>query len=92
MTVALTDGKRVIAVRYSSDRDSPSLYHSRNLHALHEVGGKTENLPADGMLILSEPLDAVSEHWEKVPEATALSSGRKRHGRPTITVQAGRIK
>ena len=72
MTVALTDGKRVFAVRYASDRDAPSLYHSRNLHAIQEVGGKTENLPADGLLILSEPLDAVSEHWVKVPESTAL--------------------
>jgi len=72
MTVAAADGKRVVAVRYSSDHDSPSLYHSRNLHALHEVGHKTETLPDDGLLVLSEPLDDVSEHWEKVPESTAL--------------------
>ena len=42
------------------------------MHALHEVGGKTESLPTDGLLILSEPLDAVSEHWQKIPESTAL--------------------
>lgn len=72
MTVALADGKRVFAVRYASNRDAPSLYHSRNLHAIQEVGGKTENLPTDGLLILSEPLDAVSDHWERVPESTAL--------------------
>jgi glutamine amidotransferase len=72
MTVAVADGKRIVAVRYSSDHRSPSLYHSRNLHALHEVGGKTEDLPADGLLILSEPLDGISEHWERVSESTAL--------------------
>jgi len=72
MTVAATDGKRVFAVRYSSDHHSPSLYHSRHLHALREVGGKTEKLPDDGLLILSEPLDAVSDHWERIPESTAL--------------------
>jgi predicted glutamine amidotransferase len=72
MTVAAVDGKRVFAVRYASDHDSPSLYHSKSLHALRELGGKTEDLPDDGLLILSEPLDAVSQHWEKIPDATAL--------------------
>ncbi len=72
MTVAAVDGKRVFAVRYASDHDSPSLYHSKSLHALRELGGKTEDLPDDGILILSEPLDAVSQHWEKIPDATAL--------------------
>ncbi len=72
MTLAVADGKRVFAVRYSTSHRSPSLYHSRHLHALQEVGGKTEQLPKDGVLILSEPLDAVSAHWEKIPEATAL--------------------
>ncbi len=56
----------------STDHDSPSLYHSRSLHALREVGKKTEDLPEDGLLVLSEPLDNVSEHWLEVPEATAL--------------------
>jgi len=72
MTVALADGQRLVAVCYASDHRAPSLYHSRNLHALHEIGGKTEDMPADGILVLSEPLDGVSEHWEKVPESTAL--------------------
>ena len=81
MTVAATDGRRVFAVRYSSDHDSPSLYHSRNLHALREVGHKTETLPDDGLLVLSEPLDDVSEHWQEVPESTALviSGGTVEH-------------
>ena len=40
-----------------------------SLHAIREVGGKTEDLPDDGLLILSEPLDAVSHHWEQIPES-----------------------
>ena len=72
MTCAVTAGRDIVAVRYSSQGDSPSLYHSRNIHALKEVGGEVEPIAEGSQMILSEPLDDVSEHWEEIPEATVL--------------------
>lgn len=72
MTIAVSDGERIFALRYSSCRQSQTLYHSRNIHALREVGGHCEELPPDGVIILSEPMDSVSEHWEEIPESSLL--------------------
>jgi len=72
MTIAVSDGVRLFALRYSSSRNSQTLYHSRNIHALREVGGSGEELSPDAVIVLSEPLDNVSEHWEEIPESTLL--------------------
>lgn len=72
-SAAASDGRRVFAVRYSSDGDSPSLYHSCHAHALRTVHGGYESLPEDAVVVLSEPLDRMSEHWISIPESTFLS-------------------
>ncbi|MCA9319905.1 MAG: class II glutamine amidotransferase [Planctomycetes bacterium] len=73
MTAALTDGSRLFAVRYASNGDAPSLFHSLNLHALRECHGGSERFPGKGCVILSEPLDDVSQHWTEVPNGTFLT-------------------
>jgi predicted glutamine amidotransferase len=72
MTAAISDGRRLFALRYSSDGDSPSLFYSRHPHALRTRSGRDELLPDGGVIVLSEPLDEVSEHWSEVPEGTLL--------------------
>lgn len=72
MTVAAADGRRLFAVRYASHDDPPSLYHSRNIHALRELHGDLDELPSAAVVVLSEPLDRVSEHWEEIPASTML--------------------
>jgi predicted glutamine amidotransferase len=72
MTIAVSDGERIFALRYSSYRDSQTLYHSRNIHALREVGGECEEMSPDAVIVLSEPLDDISEHWEEIPESALL--------------------
>jgi predicted glutamine amidotransferase len=72
MTLAATCGRRVYALRYASHGSSPTLYHSSHIHALRDVGGASEGWPADGVLLASEPLDSVGEHWRRVDESTLL--------------------
>jgi len=71
-SACVTDGRRIWAVRYSSHCESRTLYHSRNLHALRELHGGYERLPDGAVLVVSEPLDELKEHWEEVPEASLL--------------------
>jgi predicted glutamine amidotransferase len=52
LTAALTDGTRVIAVRYASDAEPPSLFWRAG---------------RDGLTIVSEPLDAERDQWNRVP-------------------------
>ncbi len=67
-----TDGQRLWAVRYSSNKQSRTLYHSRHAGALHDIDGSYSPLPSGAVIVLSEPLDELTEHWEAVPESTLL--------------------
>lgn len=77
-----TDGHRLWAVRYSSDGQSRTLYHSRNLHALRDIDGTYEKLPDGAVVVVSEPLDELAEHWLSVPESSLLAVD---NGETTIT-------
>lgn len=73
MTIATTDGKSVWAFRYSSERNSRSLYYSTDMRVLreqyperprlHEVSDETR-------IIVSEPLLDLAGAWKEVPESS----------------------
>ena len=73
MTIAASDGTSLYAYRYASFGEPPSLYHSTPGAVLESTGGDRIELPSDGTLILSEPLDEVPGHWEEVPESSWLT-------------------
>lgn len=68
-TCAMTDGQNIYAVRYSSDRESKTLYVNRDREGMEELmGDEAPRLP--GHIVLSEPLDDCSDRWHKVPESS----------------------
>ncbi len=75
ISLVLSDGQRLIALRYSSDRRSPSMYLGLGGKALAEAG---LNDVGDGsnVLVLSEPLDDVSDSWRKVEDSSLLIADR----------------
>ncbi len=68
-----TDGVRIWAVRYSSHAQSRTLYHSSHLRALHDIDGTYEELPSNAIIVVSEPLDDLTNHWQEVPESCLLT-------------------
>ena len=84
-TLATTDGETVYGVRYSSDKASKTLYHSEGITSIRTVGGHEEPFPADGRILVSEPLELEyrEQHWVEVPEwsLVTLRAGRE----PSIT-------
>ncbi len=79
MTVCALDGERLIAVRYSSEGDSRTLFHNtcvRHLRELYPDNAQIAALDDDAFLLLSEPLSDMAGVWEEVPEATAIIAGR----------------
>jgi predicted glutamine amidotransferase len=75
MTLGLSDGERLYAVRYPSEGESRSLYHSCDVGALkqlHPERPRLQRLPDDVVAVVSEPLIELEDAWEQVPEATAL--------------------
>ena len=71
-TACVSDGTRIWAVRYSSEHKSRTLYHSRHITALTEIDGTYQLLPPGAVVVVSEPVYDVTDHWEAVPEASLL--------------------
>jgi glutamine amidotransferase len=72
MTVATTDGRTVWAFRYSSERDSRSLYYSTrmdDLKALYPESEVLAELSDETRVIVSEPLGDLPGAWNDVPES-----------------------
>jgi len=73
MTVATTDGDTLWAFRYSSERNSRSLFYSTDVDTLraqypdHPV---LHTLSAETRLVVSEPLGDLAGAWNEVPEST----------------------
>lgn len=80
MTAAYTDGRRINAVRWSSDGHSPSLYWAHGSVAECSQGTVRFARGSDGVLVLSEPLDEDANTWTEVPEGSFL------------TAEAGRVE
>jgi glutamine amidotransferase len=95
MTVCVMDGQQIVAVRYSSENASRSLFHStsfRQLRALYPEDPRIIAAGDDAFLVLSEPLIDVQGVWEEIPEATILvgKGGEIQHLRftPRLPVRA----
>jgi glutamine amidotransferase len=75
MTVCASDGEQLVAVRYSSEGRSRSLFHSTSFRHLHELYPDDPRIAAVGenaYLIVSEPLVDLPDVWAEAPEATAI--------------------
>jgi predicted glutamine amidotransferase len=72
MSVAVTDGVRIVAARYSSERQSRSLFFStdaRDLKKLYPELEELRELSDEARAIVSEPLGDLAGAWNEVPEA-----------------------
>jgi glutamine amidotransferase len=73
MSVATTDGKMIVAARYSSERKSRSLFFSTAARSLKEHYPDVEELQRlsdEARAIVSEPLGDLAGAWNEVPEAS----------------------
>lgn len=82
MTLGIADGETLYAVRYSSERNSRSLYLSGHLDAIKEQleperREVLDRMGPDARCVVSEPLSDLEGFWEPVPESSfiTLSSG-----------------
>ncbi|MGW4893188.1 class II glutamine amidotransferase [Kitasatospora sp. NPDC004240] len=72
MTVAVSDGIRIWAFRYSSERRSRSLYYSTEVESLRRLYPDRPELQAlapGTRLVVSEPLGDLPGAWNAVPES-----------------------
>ena len=73
MTVATTDGESVWVFRYSSERQTRSLFYStavETLRSQYPDNPVFRELSDDTRLVVSEPLSELAGTWNEVPEAS----------------------
>ncbi len=73
MTVALSDGSSVWAVRYATRGTPRSLYHSLEMKALYTLLPELEEYFApDSRVVVSEPLSDLDEAWQEIPASSVV--------------------
>jgi len=75
MTLGITDGERLYAIRYSSEHNSRTLYHSKDVAAIRDIvpPNRREHMDRigdDARSIVSEPFSNLTEMWQEIPEST----------------------
>ena len=73
MTLGISDGESLYAVRYSTEGDSRSLFHSASRDATMEIAPDAGRFSRDARAIVSEPLSDLEAEWLPVPEASFLT-------------------
>lgn len=73
MTVAASDGDSIYAVRYASDGDAPTLYHSRDMQDIYELHpGIRNRLSPTTRVVVSEPVGQFADAWQAVPQNSSV--------------------
>jgi glutamine amidotransferase len=75
MTLGISDGQTIWAVRYASDGEAPTLYYSKAVENLMELGldpQAAQRLGPEARMVVSEPIGKLATAWVTVPQASAL--------------------
>lgn len=73
MTLGISDGESLFAVRYSTAGHSRSLFHSASRDATMEIAPEAGRFSRDARAIVSEPLSDLETEWVPVPESSFLT-------------------
>lgn len=73
MTLGISDGESLYAVRYSTEGHSRSLFHSVSRDATKDIAPAAGRFSRDARAIVSEPLDNLEDEWVEVPEASFVT-------------------
>lgn len=74
LSCALSDGHKLYTLRYATDGEKPKTqFYSTEWDCFKDFGSVEKELPQKSVVIVSEPLDNLSDRWEKVPENSFLT-------------------
>jgi predicted glutamine amidotransferase len=75
MTVGISNGERLWAIRYSSEHHSRTLFvseHADTLRKLHPENPRIQQFTDEDRIVVSEPPGDLPGAWLEIPESTAL--------------------
>jgi predicted glutamine amidotransferase len=66
LSCAISDGKKLYALRYSHNEDAMTQFVSTDSDCLEEFSGAQPQLPSGSAIVVSEPLDNISSKWSQI--------------------------
>ena len=87
MTIGMTDGKQLYAVRYATGPVVNTLFVSQDVESVRLLYPESErfaHLSDNARVVVSEPLAALPGLWREVPASTALIVGDTLQERPFV--------
>ena len=76
MSLGISDGENLYAVRYSTVGRSRTLFHSKDVEAIQDVTPEAGRVSSRTCAIVSEPLTSLADAWQEVPESSFLTITR----------------
>jgi len=73
LSCAVSDGKSIYTVRYSTEKVQNSQYYSTNVRCLQDINQDYSSMPKNSVVIVSEPLDDFSDSWQEVPPSSFVT-------------------
>ena len=73
MTLGISDGSKLYAIRYASDGNPRTLFHSKEMRALKELSPQVDSFSDDTRAVVSEPFGKLSEAWCEIQPSTAIT-------------------
>lgn len=73
MTLGISNGESLYAVRYSTVGNSRTLFHSASRDVTMEIAPEAGRISRDARAIVSEPFSDLESDWVVVPEASFLT-------------------
>lgn len=70
LSCAISDGKSLFTLRYSSSKRLHSQYYSTHAECLKDLSEENDIMPKRSVVVVSEPLDQSGELWEEVAANT----------------------
>lgn len=68
LSCALSDGKMLYTLRYANSDGANSQFYSQSPDCFVEFDPEATQIPPHSTLVVSEPLDRLSEKWVEIPE------------------------
>ncbi len=65
---ALSDGETLYTLRYAFGEEAKSLFYSTDVDSIQDLNKDTTVKPEASIIVVSEPLDSLSDKWEEVPD------------------------
>ncbi|MFW0778055.1 MAG: class II glutamine amidotransferase [Rickettsiales bacterium] len=70
LSIAFSDGDKLYTARYAYGMPENTQYYSTHADCMKDINDDCDQMPPNGVVVVSEPLDHSEEYWVEMPESS----------------------